>query len=203
MKGKLALIIIMTVLLAAVAPLAMAQDANRVEVGLIEYEINMPASIPAGPTVFEVTNNGTAPHNFEIEGQGIERVFEVNLQPGETQTMEVDLVPGSYTVYCPVGNHRQMGMELQLSVTEAEMAQATPEMAETPAATPQTDPAAQATETPAPAEPAPAAEATATPAVATLPQAGGTLTPWASIMLLVAGGGLVLAGFLALALSRR
>lgn len=199
MKGKLALTIIMMVLLAAVAPLALAQDANRVEVGLIEHEINMPDSIPAGPTVFEVTNNGSAPHNFEIEGQGIERVFEVNLQPGETQTMEVDLVPGSYTIYCPVGNHRQMGMELQLNMTEADMAQATPEMAETV----ETDPAAQATETPAAAEPAPAAEATATPAVATLPQAGGTLTPWASILLLVAGGGLVLAGFLAMALSRR
>ena len=188
MKRKVALTIAVMVLLAAVAPLVMAQDANRVEVGLIEYEINMPASIPAGPTTFEVTNNGTAPHNFEIEGQGIERVFEVNLQPGETQTMEVDLVVGSYTVYCPVGNHRQMGMELQLNVTDAGMAQATPEMAGTPAAT---------------AETAPAAQATATPVVGTLPQTGGTLTPWTSILLLVAGGGLILAGVLAMALSRR
>lgn len=93
-------------------------EANTIEVELISYEIRMPESIPAGPTEFVVTNIGDIEHNFEIEGQGIEREFEENLQPGETQTMQVDLEPGEYHVYCPVGNHAAQGMELTLTVTE-------------------------------------------------------------------------------------
>lgn len=96
----------------------MARPGDQVEVSLTEYAIDMPTSLPAGTTTFMVTNNGTVAHNFEIEGQGIEEEFEQNLQPGATATMQVDLQPGSYTVYCPVANHREQGMELALTVTE-------------------------------------------------------------------------------------
>jgi uncharacterized cupredoxin-like copper-binding protein len=78
----------------------------------------MPTSLSAGSQIFRVTNNGAAAHNFEIEGQGIEEKFEDNLAPGETKTMQLDLEPGAYEVYCPVGNHREQGMETQLTVTQ-------------------------------------------------------------------------------------
>jgi hypothetical protein len=72
-------------------PAALAQTVtDPVRVSLVEWAIEMPPTLPAGPTVFEVTNNGTMVHNFKIEGQGIEAVFEENLQPGETRTLEVD-----------------------------------------------------------------------------------------------------------------
>ncbi len=100
------------------SPTAVARPGDQVEVSLTEYAIDMPTSLPAGTTTFMVTNNGTVAHNFEIEGQGIEEEFEQNLQPGATATMQVDLQPGSYTVYCPVANHREQGMELALTVTE-------------------------------------------------------------------------------------
>lgn len=89
---------------------------DTVDVGLVEFDINMPTTLPAGRTVFRVTNEGSAEHNFEVEGQGTEHVFPQNLQPGETQMMEVDLQEGSYVVYCPVANHRSRGMELDLTV---------------------------------------------------------------------------------------
>jgi plastocyanin len=89
-----------------------------VQVELIAYEIRMPDTLPAGPTEFVVTNIDTEQeHNFEIEGQGLEQEFEEDLQPGESQTMQVDLQPGEYTIYCPVGDHEQQGMELTLTVT--------------------------------------------------------------------------------------
>jgi uncharacterized cupredoxin-like copper-binding protein len=162
------------VALVMLVPSALAQ-ANTVQVGLVEYAINMPATVEAGSITFEVTNNGTMEHNFEIEGQGMEEVFESNLQPGETMTMQVDLQPGTYTVYCPVGNHRELGMEIQLAVTEAGGAQQA-----TPAAT------------------APAAATPQEPAT-TLPQTGGVNLPWTGITL-AAVGGLVLLGGLGLAL---
>ena len=94
--------------------------ANEVEVGLVEWAINMPSEIPAGETTFVVSNNGSAEHNFEIENEemGFERAFEEDFGPGVTMTMTVDLEPGEYYVYCPIGNHASRGMELTLTVTE-------------------------------------------------------------------------------------
>jgi hypothetical protein len=45
-----------------------AAEARTVQVSLIEYAIEMPTSLPPGPTVFVVTNNGSMEHNFEVEG---------------------------------------------------------------------------------------------------------------------------------------
>jgi uncharacterized cupredoxin-like copper-binding protein len=93
------------------------EDTPTTEVGLTEYQIAMPTSLSVGSQTFRVTNNGTTEHNFEVEGQGIEEAFETNLSPGETQTMQLNLEPGTYEVYCPVGNHREQGMEVQLTVS--------------------------------------------------------------------------------------
>ena len=102
-----------------------ALATELVEVSLSQWNIDMPSTLSLADTgrnpgqfIFEVTNDGTVEHNFEIEGQGVEQAFETNLQPGETRTMTVTLQPGTYHVYCPIGNHAEMGMELQLTVTE-------------------------------------------------------------------------------------
>jgi uncharacterized cupredoxin-like copper-binding protein len=94
------------------------EEAAEVDVSLTEFAIDMPTELPAGPTTFVVTNDGTIEHSLEIEGQGIEEELEPHLQPGESGTLEVDLAPGTYEVYCPVGNHREQGMELELTVAE-------------------------------------------------------------------------------------
>jgi uncharacterized cupredoxin-like copper-binding protein len=87
-----------------------------VQVSLVDGAIEMPATLPAGPTTFEVTNNGTMEHNFEVEGGSIEEEFEENLSPGDTQTMQIDLPAGEYRIYCPVADHAAQGMELTLTV---------------------------------------------------------------------------------------
>lgn len=92
--------------------------AGAVQVSLIEYAIEMPTSIPAGPTTFEITNNGTEEHGFEIEGGEVEEALEPRLQPGETGTLQVDLPPGTYEVYCPVSDHADEGMRIELTVTD-------------------------------------------------------------------------------------
>jgi hypothetical protein len=117
-----------------------SQAGAPVPVSLVEFEIRMPGELPAGLITFVVTNDGARQHNFAIEGQGIEEAFEQNLQPGESNTMVVELAPGEYRVYCPVGNHAGQGMELALTVTETAATQATAaaEQTATPAVLPTT-----------------------------------------------------------------
>ena len=85
------------------------------EVHLIEYAIHMPATLPAGRIAFNVENGGKEDHGFEIEGNGIHQKTEV-LKRGNTASLEVDLKPGTYTIYCPVKDHAQKGMKTTVTV---------------------------------------------------------------------------------------
>jgi uncharacterized cupredoxin-like copper-binding protein len=102
----------------SLTPVANAQTGlttATIEVKLSEYKIEMPKKVPAGGTTFSVSNIGKEVHNFEIEGNGIEkRVGKLN--PGETKTLLVELKPGTYEVYCPVPGHKSHGMSLDLTV---------------------------------------------------------------------------------------
>lgn len=93
---------------------------ETVPVKLAGHDIDMPASIPAGPTSFQVTNQGDTVHGFEVEGLGLEE--EIEVPPGETRTLEVSLEPGTYRIYCPVADHSERGMELPLKVLPRERA---------------------------------------------------------------------------------
>ena len=90
-----------------------------VDVSLINFAIEMPTELAAGPVRFNIVNNGAAPHNFVLEGEGIRKTLANTLQPGQSARLNVDLTPGTYTIYCPVGEgaHRAQGMELVLTVS--------------------------------------------------------------------------------------
>ena len=90
---------------------------ETVQVSETDFAID-PANptVQAGTVTFEVTNDGQAPHNLEVEGNGIEEELEADLAAGESGTLTVDLQPGTYEWYCPVGNHAEMGMEGELTV---------------------------------------------------------------------------------------
>ena len=89
-----------------------------VEVRLTEFSIEMLTTVPPGPVSFSVTNAGTMEHNFEIKSQGIEEKFDTSLKAGETRTLKVDLTDGTYTIYCPLDDHKARGMHLELKVAE-------------------------------------------------------------------------------------
>ncbi len=105
---------------AAGTPVAAAQagEPQVVDVALSNFVIEMPETLPAGPTRFAIANNGQAPHNFVIEGNGQSRRLANNLEPGQSGFLNIDLAPGTYTVFCPVGDggHRAQGMERTLTV---------------------------------------------------------------------------------------
>jgi hypothetical protein len=88
---------------------------------LSEWTIRLSApTVPAGPVAFAVSNTGSIPHAFEVEGQGTERATPL-IQPGATATLSLTLAPGSYEVYCPVGrdSHKKLGMVTHLTVVGA------------------------------------------------------------------------------------
>lgn len=85
------------------------------EVHLIEYQIHMPQTLPAGRVAFNVENGGKEDHAFEIEGNGIHQQTTV-LKRGDTTALEVDLKPGTYTIYCPVADHKDKGMKTTVTV---------------------------------------------------------------------------------------
>jgi uncharacterized cupredoxin-like copper-binding protein len=96
-----------------------AAPADTVQVNLTNFNIDMPNTLQAGPTVFQVENAGQSRHNFEVERGDIEKEFEQALAPGAAQTLRVDLEPGEYEVYCPVANHESRGMALTLTVNQS------------------------------------------------------------------------------------
>src|SRR5689334_20992999 len=95
------------------------QAPPAVVVRLSEWKVDLAqASVAAGTVTFTVTNGGSVPHAFEVEGHGVEQETPL-IQPGATATLTLTLRPGGYEVYCPVGNdsHKKLGMVTSLHVT--------------------------------------------------------------------------------------
>jgi plastocyanin len=92
-------------------------SGQRVDVSATEYAFNPPdIQVDAsGSYTFHLTNAGQEEHALEIEGQGIEEGTDV-IGGGESADVTVDLAAGEYEIYCPVSNHREMGMEGTLTV---------------------------------------------------------------------------------------
>jgi plastocyanin len=99
------------------APAAVSAKLSEWKVELSEH------TIAAGTVTFTIANAGTIPHAFEVEGQGIEQETSV-IQPGSSGTLTLTLKPGTYEVYCPVGeaSHKKLGMETHLKVLGAKAA---------------------------------------------------------------------------------
>src|SRR3954453_23860668 len=60
-------------------------------------------------------SGNSQPHAVEVEGKGVEEESDI-VSPGSNGKVTVDLKPGKYEFYCPVGDHRQQGMEGTLTV---------------------------------------------------------------------------------------
>ncbi len=93
-----------------------APTVQEISVVLRDFQI-VPArmTIKAGTVRFVVKNQGTIAHGFEIDGQGLEEEIEP-FAPGRTQTLELELTPGTYEVYCQVPGHKELGMTGELVV---------------------------------------------------------------------------------------
>jgi plastocyanin len=67
-----------------------------------------------GEVTINLDNPSPVPHAVEIEGNGVEE--ESEQVTGGKASVSADLKAGTYTFYCPVGSHREQGMEGKLTV---------------------------------------------------------------------------------------
>ncbi|HEX2075056.1 MAG TPA: plastocyanin/azurin family copper-binding protein [Geodermatophilus sp.] len=101
------------------APTTDAGEGQTVAVTEGDFFIEMPeTTLAAGSYTFEVTNGGQATHDLVVERDGNDVAATERFAPGGSGTLTVDLQPGEYVFYCSVGNHRAMGMEVPVTVTE-------------------------------------------------------------------------------------
>ena len=126
---------------AAVGGLAAGPGAASPKVQIVkvtEKEFSLAPStrkVSAGKVTFVAVNKGKFPHALAIAGTGV----KTRLAPGTSARLTVTLKNGSYSIWCPVGNHAALGMKLALKVgggAAASSVAATPSPASTtPAAT--------------------------------------------------------------------
>jgi plastocyanin len=70
----------------------------------------------AGSVTIDFDNPSSVPHAVTVEGNGIEEKGTDTITKSKS-SVTLDLKPGTYEFYCPVGNHRDQGMEGKLTVS--------------------------------------------------------------------------------------
>jgi uncharacterized cupredoxin-like copper-binding protein len=98
------------------APRAAGQ---KVAVKEKEFSIALEGSkdLKPGSNTFDVTNEGKIQHDLAIEGNGLPNEPKTPLiDPGKSATLNADLKPGKYKLYCTVPGHEQSGMKTDVTV---------------------------------------------------------------------------------------
>ena len=97
---------------------APAGQTQTLAVDSVDFSFEVPEdTLSAGTYEITLTNKGNATHDLVVERDGEDVGKTEQIGPGETATLEVTLEEGDYVFYCSVGNHRQMGMEVPVTVT--------------------------------------------------------------------------------------
>ena len=83
------------------------------ESGALEFDPTE-LTAKAGEVTFEYSNPSGTPHAFAIDG--VDGAEGETVQGGDAPPLTVELEPGEYEFFCPVGGHRAAGMVGTLTV---------------------------------------------------------------------------------------
>lgn len=93
-----------------------AGTGTAISAKLTEFEITLnEQSFEPGKYTFRAVNEGQIQHALAVEGPGLDESTDTFNQ-GQSADLTVTLSDGTYVVYCPVSNHRQQGMETEITV---------------------------------------------------------------------------------------
>ena len=99
------------------SPAAVREHSKTFSITLDDYLIRpQNLQVPSGRLTIRVTNRGRLGHTFRIRAKTRNVAALTTLQPGETKTKVVRLARGTYTMYCVLANHEELGMYGTLKV---------------------------------------------------------------------------------------
>ncbi len=100
------------------APSTGGSATDAIPIRVADFMIDPDDVTAAGPAVtFEISNDGPTPHNFTIRNDSDEVVAATgDLSTGESETLNADLEPGTYTIFCSFAGHESLGMSGTLTV---------------------------------------------------------------------------------------
>jgi plastocyanin len=84
-----------------------------------EFRIVLPAlsKLPPADYTFVVNNVGKTQHDLVIEGGSLTNSVKTpTIDPGGQAKLDIALAKGTYTLYCSIDGHRQLGMVAKLGV---------------------------------------------------------------------------------------
>jgi plastocyanin len=81
----------------------------------LQLQLSRP-SLQAGTAIVEQYNAGSDPHDLVLAKNGLVAFNYPTLDPGGDQRQTVTLTRGTYTLYCSLLNHRDLGMQATLTV---------------------------------------------------------------------------------------
>jgi uncharacterized cupredoxin-like copper-binding protein len=97
-----------------------AKQAQGGTVAVVEDEYSIELAdgkaLEAGPYAFETANEGKIDHDLAVEGPGLARKKTPLIPPDGAETLEVQLTPGRYKLWCTVPGHEELGMRTTVTV---------------------------------------------------------------------------------------
>ena len=88
-------------------------DVSAPESGALEFDPEE-ITVKSGEVTFNFSNPSGVPHALDIEG--VDGGEGETVQGDDAPPLTVNLEPGEYEYYCPVGGHRAAGMTGTLTV---------------------------------------------------------------------------------------
>jgi plastocyanin len=89
-----------------------------VQVTAVEYSFTLSRTIvPAGKVILELVNHGQDEHNLNVApAEGALAGSFANTPAGAYTDQEIELRPGTYTLFCSLPEHARKGMKATLVV---------------------------------------------------------------------------------------
>jgi uncharacterized cupredoxin-like copper-binding protein len=104
---------------------AAAATGTAVTVDESEFKLTLSTqSFSPGAYTIHTVNTGKIVHSLEITGPGVSSTTP-NLDPGQSADLHVTLKDGSYDLFCPITNHKALGMNAEVTVGAAAASTAT------------------------------------------------------------------------------
>jgi plastocyanin len=90
----------------------------RMQVVAREFSFSLSRTrLPAGQAVIELANFGQDPHDLRLQRVGARHIAGTPVAaPGSRAELTVKLLPGRYSLWCSVADHRARGMRATLVV---------------------------------------------------------------------------------------